>query len=89
MKFKMKEFLCMDNVNNYFVLPKKLLTKAYSDYSIKSKLLFSIVLTEAEDGTSICELAKLIDDMGTRNVSVLFRNVHNELAEHQLKSEGM
>lgn len=79
----------MNSLNNCFFLPKELLTKEYSNYSLKSKMLFSIVLTEAENGTSINELAELIEKIGSRNVSSLYKQAHKELSEHQTRSEDI
>lgn len=79
MKFVMKEILCMCN---FFALPKELMTEEYSKYSIKSKMLFSMVLTEAENGTSINELADLIENIGSRRISALYQNVQKEISAH-------
>lgn len=73
----------MADVNNCFVMPKELLTKEYLNYSLKSKMLFSIVLTEAENGTSINELAELIEHIGSRKVSSIYQSVHKEIASHK------
>lgn len=79
MKFLMKEILFMCN---FFALPKELMTEEYSKYSIKSKMLFSMVLTEAENGTSINELADLIENIGSRRISALYQNVQKEISAH-------
>ncbi len=75
----MKEILSMCN---FFALPKELMTEEYSKYSIKSKMLFSMVLTEAENGTSINELADLIENIGSRRISALYQNVQKEISAH-------
>lgn len=73
----------MGSVNNCYILPKEILTHEYSKYSIKSKVLFSIVLTEAENGASINELAELIEHIGSRKVSSIYQSVHKEIASHK------
>lgn len=87
MKFEKERVLSMENVNNCYALPKELLTKEYSDYSLKSKLLFSIVITEADNGTAVSELAELIEKIGARNISSLYKKLHQEMAAHQSRSE--
>lgn len=87
MKFEKERVLSMENVNNCYALPKELLTREYSKYSLKSKLLFSIVITEADNGTSVSELAELIEKIGARNISTIHKKLHKEMAVHQSGSE--
>lgn len=86
MKFVIKkELLNMNCNNNCYCLPSELFSKEYSKFSIKSKVLFSMVVTEADNGASINELAKLIETIGTRKVSALHSQIKKELNEHQSK----
>ena len=67
------------NETNYFCLPKELLTPEFSDYSIKSKLLFAIVITEAETVKSLNELASLIQFIGEKRLSTFYHQIQTEM----------
>lgn len=69
---KMKE-------NSCYCLPSELFSKDYSKFSVKSKVLFGMVITEADNGKAISELAELIEEMGSRKISAMFQQIHNEL----------
>lgn len=68
------------NESSCFCLPKELLTPEFSMYSNKSKLLFAIVITEAETAKSINELSSLIQKIGEKRVSALYHQVHTGIA---------
>jgi hypothetical protein len=46
-----------------------------------------MVLTEAENGASINELAELIETIGTRKVSSIYSQIQKELIKHQQEKE--
>lgn len=71
------------NESSFFCLPKELLTPEFSEYSNKSKLLFAIVITEAETAKSINELSTLIQKLGDKRVSTLYHQVHTEMADDE------
>jgi hypothetical protein len=77
----------MKTNNNCYCLPTELFSKEYSNFSVKSKVLFSMVLTEAENGASINELAELIETIGTRKVSSIYSQIQKELIKHQQEKE--
>ena len=66
------------NETNCFCLPKELFSKEFSEYSNKCKLLFAVVLTEAETAKSLSELSELIQQLGARRVSALYHQVHEK-----------
>ncbi len=66
------------NETSCFCLPKELFSGEFSEYSNKSKLLFSIVITEAETAKSLNELSELIQQLGERRVSALYNQVHKK-----------
>ena len=43
-----------------FYVPKKLMDKEYSEYPVESKILFSIILSTAQNTKAIMSCAKLI-----------------------------
>ena len=65
--------------NSCYCLPPELFSKDYSKFSVKSKVLFGMVITEADNGKAISELAELIEEMGSRKISAMFQQIHNEL----------
>ncbi len=44
----------------YFSMPKQLMTAEYSNFSVSSKMLFSILFTHAETAQDITNTAELI-----------------------------
>ena len=70
-------------MDEYYFLPKELLTPEYSGYSLQTKLLFSIIITEAETVKSITDMSKLINDIGARKLSTIYQNAHRELNESE------
>lgn len=75
----------MKGNNNCYCLPTELFSKDYSKFSVKTKVLFAMVLTDADTGKSISELAELIETMGNRKIATLYNEVHKELAEHNVE----
>ncbi len=61
-----------------FYLPKELINQEYSGFSTESKLLFSMVFTNAKHTKAIYEVARLIDRID--------ENELNEMREHLLSS---
>lgn len=57
-----------------FYVPKKLMDKEYSEYLVESKILFSIILSTAQNTKAIMSCAKLIANLGDDEI-------------HSLKSE--
>ena len=47
-----------------FYVPKKLMDKEYSEYPVESKILFSIILSTAQNTKAIMSCAKLIANLG-------------------------
>lgn len=70
-------------MDEYYCLPKELFTTEYATYSIQAKLLFSIVITEANTVKSILDLSSLISDMGSRELSEIYHNIHNKISESE------
>jgi hypothetical protein len=65
-------------------MPKQIMTPEYSSFSLESKLLFSMVFTNAEHIKAITETAELIDSIGERELSTmkkLFREQKEESEE--------
>lgn len=65
--------------NNCYCLPTGLFCQDYSKFSVKAKVLFGMVITEAENGKAISELAELIETIGARKVSSMYQQIHKEL----------
>lgn len=76
------------NESNYFFLPKELMNKDFSNFSVKAKMLFSIIITEAENAKSINEVANLINELGSDRVTKFYDKVQREIKNQKLESEG-
>ena len=74
---------------NYFYLPKELLSKEFSDLSLRTKLLFAIIITEADSAKSINEVASLIDKFGPKVITQIYNDVQREIKNQNKKSEGV
>lgn len=76
------------NETNYFFLPKELMDKDFANFSVKAKLLFSIIITEADSAKSINEVAELIEELGSGRVNRLYEKVQKEINTQKMESEG-
>lgn len=76
------------NESNYFFLPKELMNKDFSNFSVKAKMLFSIIITEADNAKSINEVANLINELGSDRVTKFYDKVQREIKNQKLESEG-
>lgn len=62
--------------------------KDFANFSVKSKLLFSIIITEADSAKAINEVADLIDELGSGRVTRLYDKVQREIKSQKMESEG-
>ena len=69
---------------NYFCLPKEIMNKEFSDFSIQTKLLFSIIITEANSAKSVSEVASLINELGPSRIN----RFYNQIKSQSIESEG-
>lgn len=67
-----------------FYVPKKLLDKEYSEYPVESKILFSIILSTAQNSKAIMGCAKLISSLGDEEI----RSLKNEMKKIDSGSES-
>lgn len=64
------------------------MNKEFSNFSVKAKLLFSIIITEADSAKSINEVAELIEELGSGRVNRLYEKVQKEINTQKMESEG-
>ena len=64
------------------------MNKDFSNFSVKAKMLFSIIITEAENAKSINEVANLINELGSDRVTKFYDKVQREIKNQKLESEG-
>lgn len=64
-------------MNGSFGLPPEVFTPEFAEYSNQSKLLFAIVLSEAENAKSLKDLAGIIQKFGDRKLSSFIRELRN------------
>lgn len=78
----------MKNDNQaYFYMPKEIMSNEYKNYSAETKLLFSMLISNAKSATAIADTAKLIEDIGVRKISSMHKSLENEIAKLK-ESEG-
>lgn len=64
-----------------FYIPKQLMTTEFSGFSVESKLLFGMILTNTTKARSISELADLIYKIDSKELKLM----HNQVM--QIKNE--
>ncbi len=70
---------------SYFSMPKQLMTSAYKDFSVSSKMLFSIIFTHAETAQDIADTAALIQSINPKELMEMkkqFRQCEREGENH-------
>lgn len=58
-----------------FYIPKQLMTTEFSGFSVESKLLFGMVLTNATQAKSINELTDLIAKINSKELKMMHTQV--------------
>lgn len=71
-------------MNDFFGLPTELLTPEYSQYSNQSKLLFAIVISEAENTRALKDLAEIIQKIGDKKLSLYIRELHKPTEQSEV-----
>lgn len=75
------------NTQAYFYMPKEIMSNEYKGYSAESKLLFSMLISNAKTASAIVDTAKLIEDIGVRKISTMHKSLESEIAKIR-ESEG-
>lgn len=75
-----------NNSHLYFYIPKEIMSVEYINYSAESKLLFSMLISNAETAAAIADTAKLIDEIGVRKISAMQKSLAEEMKK--IESEG-
>ncbi len=68
-------------------MPKEIMSGEYRDYSAETKLLFSMLISNAKTATAVADTAKLIEDIGIRKISSMHKSLSSEIARFK-ESEG-
>lgn len=71
----------MSNKAPCYYMPKQIMTQEYSNFSVESKMLFSMVFTNAEHINAITETANLINCIGSKELY----NMRHEFEESEGK----
>lgn len=74
------------NISSYY-LPKQIMTSDYESFSVESKLLFSIIFTNAEHIKTITETAQLIEKIGEKEMYNM-RRLLDQMKNAANESEG-
>ncbi len=75
------------NTKAYFYIPKEIMTSDFKDYSAETKLLFSMLISNARTAAAIEDTAKLIEQIGVRKISSMHKSLESEIAKIK-ESEG-
>ena len=70
-----------DNTQAYFYMPKEIMSSEYKSYSAETKLLFSMLISNAKTAAAIADTAKLIEDIGVRKISSMHKSRESEIAK--------
>lgn len=71
-------------MESIYYVPKELITAEYREYSAETKLLFAMLLSNANTSSAIVNVAKLIDELGSKEINLL----HKQLKKIIEESEG-
>lgn len=58
-------------MGQFIYLPKELMTSEYKGYSIETKLLFAMVLSNSVTASAVVDVADLIMQLGKNEISTL------------------
>ena len=75
------------NTKAYFYIPKEIMTSDFKDYSAETKLLFSMLISNARTAAAIEDTAKLIEQIGVRKIGSMHKSLESEIAKIK-ESEG-
>lgn len=67
----------MDNL--YFFIPKEIMTEEYQKYSVESKLLFSILISNSGTASAIAETSNLINKIGVKKIGAMQKMLSQEM----------
>lgn len=70
-----------------YYMPKQIMTSEYADFSVECKMLFSMVFTNAQHIKTITETAKLIENIGEKELYNMRRLLEQNI--NAAESEGM
>lgn len=73
----------MENPLSFIYVPKEIMTDEYHNYSIETKLLFAMILSNAETASSISNVARLIDEIGIRKISSFQKELKKTIDESE------
>lgn len=76
-----------NNSHLYFYIPKEIMSVEYINYSAETKLLFSMLISNAETAAAMLDTAKLIEEIGVRKISTMQKSLAEEMKK--IESEGM
>ena len=71
-------------MESIYYVPKELIKAEYREYSAETKLLFAMLLSNANTSSAIVNVAKLIDELGSKEINLL----HKQLKKIIEESEG-
>lgn len=70
-----------------YYLPKQIMTEDYAAFSVESKMLFSMVFTNAEHIKTITETAQLIEKIGEKELYNMHRLFEHDMSTQKEREE--
>ncbi len=71
-----------------FYMPKQIMTPQYAAFSVESKLLFSMIFTNAEHIKALTETAELIERIGEKELYNMRHMYEENFRSNGEESEG-
>ena len=66
-----------------FYLPKEIMADEYREYSAETKLLFAMLLSNSKTSSAIIGVARLIDELGSKEINFLHKELQKTIAESE------
>ncbi len=70
-------------MESIYYVPKELITAEYREYSAETKLLFAMLLSNANTSSAIVNVAKLIDELGSKEINLLHKQLQKAIEESE------
>lgn len=70
-------------MESIYYVPKELIKAEYREYSAETKLLFAMLLSNANTSSAIIGVARLIDELGSKEINFLHKELQKTIAESE------
>lgn len=70
-------------MESIYYVPKELIKAEYREYSAETKLLFAMLLSNSKTSSAIIGVARLIDELGSKEINFLHKELQKTIAESE------